>query len=132
MTVAYVLTALGALVVLLTRLLLRRSNAGWPLPVHTGAGTVAVVLWLVFLVAPEGSALGGSLVGVIALAFWWLTTVAGLTLLARWLPRGSRGRRVADPHPEASTGRPWLSALGHLGMLAGVVWLTWAYAVNAV
>ncbi|MDH2415010.1 hypothetical protein [Nocardioides sp. CER19] len=132
--VAYVLTALGALAVLLTRLRLRRSHAGWPLAVHTAAGTIAVVLWLLFLVFPEDSFLGGALVGVIALAFWWMMTATGLMLLFRWLPSRSRGKRAADTVDAADTwtGSPWLSVLAHVGTLLGVLWLTWAYAFSLV
>lgn len=132
--VAYVLTALGALAVLLTRVRLRHSHTGWPLAMHTGAGTIAVVLWLLFLVFPSDTFLGGSLLGVIALAFWWITTAAGLTLLTRWMPSRSRGKRAADTVDAADswTGSPWLSVLAHVGMLLGVAWFTWAYATTAV
>jgi hypothetical protein len=134
MTAAYVLTALGALAILLTRLRLRRSHAGWPLAVHTGAGVIAVVLWTLFLAFPDDSTLGDSLTGVIALAFWWLVVVCGIMLLARWLPSRSRGKRAADTSAAADTwtGTPWLSALAHLGMLVGVAWFTWAYAISLV
>lgn len=134
MIVAYVLTALGALAVLLTRLRLRRSHAGWPLTAHTGAGAVAIVLWLLFLAFPDDSVLGGALVGVIALAFWWIVTVSGLILLARWLPSRSRGKRAADTVAAADTwtGSPWLSMLAHIGMLLGVCWFTWAYAFSVI
>ncbi|GAB7005109.1 hypothetical protein JCM18899A_25820 [Nocardioides sp. AN3] len=132
--VAYVLTALGALAVLLTRLRLRHSHAGWPLAVHTVAGVVAVVLWLLFLVFPNDSFFGGSLMGVIALAFWWVVTATGLILLARWMPSRSRGKRAATTVSAADswTGSPWLSMLAHLGMLLGVSWFTWAYATSAI
>jgi hypothetical protein len=132
--VAYVLTALGALAVLLTRLRLRHSHAGWPLSAHTSAGVVAVVLWLVFLIFPDDSALGGALLGVIALAFWWIVTATGLMLLVRWLPSRSRGKRAADTVDAADTwtGSPWLSVLAHVGMLLGVSWFTWAYAFSVV
>jgi hypothetical protein len=132
--VAYVLTALGALAVVLTRLRLRRSHAGFPLAAHTVAGTIAVVLWLVFLLAPSDTFLGGALLGVIALAFWWMMTAAGLTLLVRWLPSRSRGKRAAATVDAADswTGTPWLSALAHIGTLLGVSWFTWAYAFSIV
>jgi hypothetical protein len=132
--VAYVLTALGALAVLLTRLRLRNSHAGWPLAVHTGAGVIAVVLWLLFLVFPDDSFLGGALVGVIALAFWWIVTAAGLMLLVRWLPSRSRGKRAADTVDAADswTGTPWLSVLAHVGLLVGTLVFTYAYLTSAV
>ena len=133
--VAYVLTALGALAVVLTRLRLRHSHGGWPLAVHTGAGAVAVVLWLVFLVSDSflGAAARNGL-GVIALAFWWAMTAAGLMLLVRWLPSRSRGKRAATTVSAADswTGTPWLSVLAHVGTLLGVLWFTWAYAFSLV
>src|SRR6478752_1422781 len=134
MIVAYILTFLGALAVVLTRLRLRDSHAGWPLAAHTAAGTVAVVLWLLFLIFPSDSFLGGSLVGVIALAFWWATTATGLMLLVRWLPSRSRGKRAADTVAAADswTESPWLSVLAHVGMLLGVSWFTWAYAISLI
>ena len=134
MIVAYVLTFLGALAVVLTRLRLRDSHAGWPLAAHTGAGAVAVVLWLLFLIFPDDSFLGGALVGVIALAFWWIVVAAGLMLLARWMPSRSRGKRAADTVDAADswTGTPWLSALAHVGMLVGVCWFTYAYAFSVI
>ena len=64
--VVYVLTALAAVVVVLTRVRLGRADGAarrldvgrrW-LAVHTGAGALALVLWLVFLVAPADSARG--------------------------------------------------------------------------
>jgi len=134
MIVAYVLTALGALAVLLTRLRLRRTHAGWPLLAHTSAGVVAIVLWLLFLAFPDDSALGGALVGVIALAFWWIVTLSGLILLSRWVPSRGRGKRAAYTVPAADTwtGSPWLSVLAHVGMLLGVCWFTWAYAFSVI
>jgi hypothetical protein len=132
--VAYVLTALGALAVLLTRLRLRHSHAGWPLAAHTVTGVIAIVLWLLFLIFPDDSFLGGALVGVIALAFWWMMTASGLMLLFRWMPSRSRGKRAADTVDAADswTGTPWLSALAHVGTLLGVLWFTWAYAFSLI
>jgi cobalamin synthase len=135
--VAYVLTALGALAVLLTRIRLRRSHAGWPLTVHTIAGAIAVVLWLLFLISHDGSLLGKTprnVVGVIALAFWWMVVATGLMLLVRWLPSRSRGKRAATTVDAADswTGTPWLSVLAHVGMLLGVMWFTWAYAFSVI
>lgn len=135
--VAYVLTALGALVILLTHLRLRRTHAGWPLLAHSAAGVVAVVLWLVFLLGHGNDLLGETarnLVGVVALAFWWIVAVTGLMLLGRWLPSRSRGKRAATTVDAADswTGTPWLSVLAHIGTLLGVAWFTWAYAISAI
>jgi cobalamin synthase len=96
---------------------------------------VAVVLWLVFL--SSGSVLGvgaRNALGVLALAFWWAMTAAGIMLLARWLPSRRRGKRAASTVDAADswTGTPWLSTLAHLGTLLGVAWFTWAYAFSLV
>jgi cobalamin synthase len=135
--VAYVLTALGALGIVLTRLRLRSSHSGWPLMVHTAAGVVAVVLWVLFLVSHGGWLLGETsrnLVGVVALAFWWIVVATGLMLLGRWMPSRSRGKRAATTIDAADswTGTPWLSVLAHVGTLFGVAWFTWAYAISAI
>ncbi|SFB77282.1 hypothetical protein SAMN04487968_101443 [Nocardioides terrae] len=135
--VAYVLTALGVLAVVLTRFRLRSTHIGWPLTVHTVAGTIAIVLWLAFLVFSDDSFVGEgrrNALGVIALAFWWMMTVAGLMLLVRWLPSRSRGKRAADTVDAADswTGTPGLSVLAHVGTLLGVAWMTWAYAFSMV
>jgi len=118
--VVYVLTALAAVVVVLTRLrLIKDSAAGRHqvghgiLNVHTFCGVLALVGWGVYLV------------GVAALAFWWLTTFAGLLILLRWLP--SRGRHATGARDDTWSEGPGLSVLGHVGMLAGVLVFTWYY-----
>ena len=131
--VVYVLTALAAVVVVLTRVRLGRADGAarridvgrrW-LAVHTGAGALALVLWLVFLVAPGDTALGGSLLGVVALGLWWVVSLVGLLILARWLP--SKGKHAqAGTEDTWSTG-PGLSVLAHGGMVVGVAVFTWAY-----
>ena len=61
---------------------------------HTVAGVLALVVWVVFLVAPEDSPVGSSTVGIIALGLCWIVTVAGLLILVRWLP--SHGKHASD------------------------------------
>ncbi|CUR56307.1 conserved membrane hypothetical protein [metagenome] len=138
--VVYVLTALAALVVVLTRLRLARDEAAGTFRVghglvnlHTVTGIVGLAVWVVFLVADEESAAGSSLVGIIGLFFWWVTALLGLMVLMRWLP--TRGRH-ADDRPGRSwstwiTG-PGFSLLAHLGVLLGVGVATWAYLTQAV
>lgn len=137
--VVYVLTGLGAVVVALTRLRLGGSHQGgarrvdvgstWLL-LHTVLGALALVVWLVFLIAPEESVPGDPLVGIVALGLWWAVAVAGLMILVRWLP--SKGRHaVAAAEDEWSSG-PGLSLLAHLGMVVGVGVFTWAYLTGAV
>jgi hypothetical protein len=136
--IVYVLTALAAVVVVLTRLRLgghaagagRLSTARSLVSVHTVAGVLALVTWLVFLIAPDDSVLGGNAFGIVALAFWWVVVVAGLLILVRWLP--TRGKHASDGQEDTWSDGPGLSLLGHVGMLVGVIVFTWAYVTSAV
>jgi hypothetical protein len=56
------------------------------------------------------------------LAGWWLLTVIGLLLLARWLP--SAGKHSEDAQSDAWGSSAGLSVLGHVGMLLGVGYFT--------
>ena len=124
--VVYVLTALAAVVVVLTRVrLAKEAVAGQHqvglgiLNVHTVCGVLALVGWIVYLVGAD------DLVGIVALAFWWLATFAGLLILLRWLP--SRGRHATGARDDSWSEGPGLSVLAHVGMLAGVLVFTWFY-----
>jgi hypothetical protein len=136
--IVYVLTVLAAVVIVLTRLRLGRESGGAGrlqvgtglLNLHTVAGVVALVVWVVFLVAPENSTLGGATVGIIALAFWWVVVLAGLLILVRWLP--SRGKHASQGRQDSWSDGPGLSILAHVGMLVGVLVFTWAYLTSAV
>jgi hypothetical protein len=136
--VVYVLTALAAVVVVLTRLRLREEGGGAGchdigtglLNVHTLFGVLALGTWLVFLVAPGDSAAGGALIGVIALGLWWVTVLAGLLLLVRWLP--SRGRHASGGVEDSWSEGPGLSILAHVGLLVGVLVFSYAYLTAAV
>lgn len=133
--VAYVLTGLAALVIVLTRLRLAQTHPGPLLDVHTGVGLVGVIVWTVFLVAPDEPERIWSLVGVIGLGCWWVVGIAGLFVLVRWMPPRSRGKRAARstrPAADSWSRGPWLSLLAHLGMFAGVGFFTWAYVTGAV
>ncbi|WP_193608899.1 hypothetical protein [Nocardioides lijunqiniae] len=137
--IVYVLTALAALVVVLTRLRLGRGEGGAGrvyvgralLTLHTVSGGLALVVWLVFLlggdVVSEGTE---NLIGIAALALWWLVALAGLLILVRWLP--SRGRHSADGTQDTWSDGPGLSVLAHVGMAAGVAVFTWAYLSSVV
>lgn len=137
--IVYVLTALAALVLVLTRLRLGRDEGGAGrvylgpslLNVHTGVGTGALVLWLVFLgVGGEFSDDTEAILGIVALALWWIVVVAGLLILVRWLP--TRGRHASSGTTDTWSEGPGLSVLAHVGMLVGVSVFTWAYLINAV
>ena len=118
--IVYILTALAAVVVVLTRLRLGKSEGGAGrvnvgtalLNVHTFAGVLALALWVTYLLASEDAPLGGELAGIIALALWWVVTVAGLLILVRWLPshgrhadQGRRGHLVRGPRPLGARAR---------------------------
>lgn len=135
--VVYVLTALAGVVVVLTRLRLRdeegagRHKVGTGLlNVHTVVGVLALVTWVVFLVAPDDSVAGGALVGIVALGLWWVVVICGLLLLVRWIP--SRGRHASGAIEDTWSEGPGLSVLAHVGLLVGVLIFTWAYLTAAV
>ena len=136
--VVYVLTALAAVVVVLTRVRLGRARVAGSLlvgrrllDVHTVAGALALVVWTVFLVAGDDTVLGGPTAGIIGIGLWWIVSLAGLGILLRWMP--ARGRHAASGEPGDSWSRgPWLSVLAHVGMLLGVGYFTWAYVTQVV
>lgn len=134
----YVLTALAAVVVVLTRLRLGRDTGGAGrlqvgralLNVHTVVGALALATWVVFLVADEESTLGSETVGIVSLTLWWVLVVTGLLILVRWLP--SRGKHASEGRQDSWSDGPGLSVLAHVGMLVGVAVFTWAYLTAAV
>lgn len=135
--VIYLLTALAAVAIVLTRLRLNGEGAAGRFSIsrrlplaHFGAGVVALVLWVGVLVAPEDSLLGGPLFGILAIAFWWVTAICGLLILARWLP--AKGRHVPEAAGDSWSDGPGLSLLAHLGMVVGVLVFTYAYLTAAV
>ncbi len=136
--IVYVLTALAAVVVVLTRLRLGRSEGGAGrvnvgtalLNVHTFGGVLALAVWVTYLVSSEDAALGGELAGIIALALWWVVTLAGLLILVRWLP--TRGRHATKAVEDTWSEGPGLSVLAHVGLLVGVLVFTYAYANSHV
>jgi hypothetical protein len=135
--VIYVLTALSAVVVVLTRLRMRGGQGAGRfhvgnrlLDVHTVCGVLALVVWTVFLIAPEDSPVGTSTFGIIGLGLFWVVTLAGLLILVRWLP--SHGKHASEGRQDTWSEGPGLSVLAHVGMLVGVVLFTFAYLTNAV
>ena len=136
--IVYVLTGLAAVVVLLTRVRLGgdrgagRVSVGRALvDVHTVAGVLALAGWVTFLAGQrwltDDSA---AVVGIAALACWWVVVVAGLLVLMRWLP--SRGRHATSGRQDTWSEGPGLSVLAHVGMLVGVTVFTWAYLTAQV
>ncbi|HEX6515795.1 MAG TPA: hypothetical protein VF049_09470 [Nocardioidaceae bacterium] len=122
--ITIVLTVLAAVVVVLTRVRLSRDDeAAGQLSIphgvvntHTGAGSVAILVWAGFLVT------GMDLLGWVGLLFWWVTVVAGLLILLRWLP--AKGRHSSGPVADTWSEGPGLSVLAHVGLLVGVVIFT--------
>jgi hypothetical protein len=135
--VIYVLTALSAVVVVLTRLRMRGGQGAGRfhvgnrlLDVHTVTGVLALVVWTVFLIAPEDSPMGSATIGIIGLGLFWVVTITGLLILVRWLP--SHGKHASEGNQDTWSEGPGLSVLAHVGMLIGVIVFTFAYLTSAV
>ena len=130
--VLWMLTALAAVVVLLTRMRLSANNrqpghAQIPATIldsHTVLGVVALVIWIYYLTSPSG------FVGAIALLMWWVEVAVGVLILARWLP--GAGRHAADPVDDSWAQGPSLSILGHVGLLLGVIFFTFCVIAGKV
>ena len=129
--VAFVLTALAAVVVVLTRVRMasREEQAARRVAiprvlvnVHTLFGVLALGLWGTFIIAKVDNVYGYA-----GLACWWVTTVAGLLILMRWVP--ARGRHAAGPAIDSWGEGPGLSILGHVGLFVGSV--VWTYLLLA-
>ncbi len=115
-----VLTVLAAVVVVLTRVRLagdsgsagRLSIPASVLNTHTFAGGLALLGWVAFLLT------GTRLLGAVSLVLWWLAVLAGLLILARWMP--AKGRHSSGPTADTWGEGPGLSVLAHVGLLVGV------------
>lgn len=125
--IAFVLTALGAVVIVLTRVRMTSGEeeaAGRiDIPhsfvnVHTIFGVLALGLWGTFLFADVDTVFGYA-----GLACWWITTFAGLLILTRWLP--AHGRHASGPASDSWGEGPGLSVLAHVGMLVGSIVFTY-------
>lgn len=124
-TLTWMLTALAAVVVLLTRsrLVATEHQSGvtaTPHPflnTHTVVGVLAIAAWAWWLAG------GPHAIGIVALVLWWVLTAVGLIVLARWLP--SHGQHSGEAANDNWAEGPWLSLLGHVGMLLGVCYFTW-------
>lgn len=128
--VVWVLSALACVVVVLTRVRLGAAESGGKktsrlaLTLHTVTGAVAAVLWVTYLVT------GQAVVGFVGLVLWWVTVLAGLALLMRWMP--ARGRHASTDEEDDWARGPGLSALAHVGLLLGVLVFTFAFATSAL
>lgn len=133
----YVLTFVAALIVLLTRLRWRQEKVAGKATVssrwalwHTVCGALGFVIWMIFLIAPGDTVLGGAAMGIFGLGFWWLVVIFGLIILTRWLP--SRGRHAGDGAQDGWSAGPWLSLSAHGGMVIIAIVMTWAYLMQKV
>ncbi len=130
--VLWMLTALGAVVVLLTRMRLsanaRQSGhaqiSAAVLNAHTVLGVAALAVWVYYLTSPSDS------VGLVSIGLWWLEVVAGILILLRWVPGG--GRHAAPSVDDSWATGPSLSILGHVGMLLGVAFFTYCVLTGKV
>lgn len=129
--IAFVLTALAAVVVVLTRVRMASGDehaAGrLDIPsslvnVHTIFGVLALGLWGTFLLADVDTIIGWA-----GVACWWVTTIAGLLILMRWIP--AHGRHASGPASDSWGEGPGLSVLGHVGLLVGSI--IWTYLLIA-
>jgi hypothetical protein len=127
--ITWFLTALGAVVVLLTRVRLGGDSASETprssgvasfssalLRVHTTVGVLTLLVWIVALVTTRKEVALAALIG------WWLLAIVGLLLLARWLPSASK--HAKDKATDAWGSGAGLSLLGHVGMVVGVSYFT--------
>jgi hypothetical protein len=126
--VTWFLTALGAVVVLLTRVRLggdaddtHRSSgvasfSAAFVKIHTFVGVLTLIAWIVAMVT------GRKEIAIGALGGWYLLSLVGLLLLARWLPSASK--HAKDKATDAWGSGAGLSLLGHLGMVVGSAYFT--------
>jgi hypothetical protein len=119
-TITYVLTALGGVVIVLTRVRLGRADQGAGrlsipgtlLNAHTGSGLIGGAGWVAALVVKNDT------LAYAGLALLWVTVVCGLLILMRWMP--AHGRHSSGPVADSWGEGPGLSILAHVGVLVGV------------
>ncbi len=135
--IAYILTALGLVVVVLTRIRLRKDTVAGRtqvpamlVNVHSVLGLLGLGLWTAYLASPEDSALGSSNVGLAGLACLWVVALCGLLILMRWLP--TRGKHVSTTAGDNWSDGPGLSVLAHVGMFVGICVETIAFMLGSI
>jgi hypothetical protein len=130
--ILWMLTALAAVVVLLTRMRLsavdhQAGHAQIPksiLNAHTVMGVVALGVWVYYLNTPS------DLIGLVALAAWWIEAFIGVLILARWMP--GHGRHAAPATDDSWAQGPSLSILGHVGLVLGVAFFTYCVVTGRI
>jgi hypothetical protein len=125
------LTALAAVVVLLTRMRLsaeeQAGHAQIPMSIlnaHTVIGVLALAVWVYYLNSPS------DLLGLGALSAWWVEALIGVLILARWVP--GQGRHAAPATDDSWAQGPSLSILGHVGMVVGVAFFTFCVLTGRI
>ncbi len=124
--VLWMLTALAAVVVLLTHMRMsstavQSGHARIPQAIitsHTVVGVLALAVWIGFLSSANQR------VGYGGLLLWWIEVVLGVAILSRWLP--GAGRHTSEATDDTWADGPGLSLLGHVGLLLGACFFTWA------
>ena len=130
--VLWMLTALAAVVVLLTRMRLSATGRqpghaqipGTILNAHTVLGVAALAVWIFYLTSPS------DVLGIVALVVWWFEVIVGILILARWLP--GAGRHAAPAVDDSCAEGPYLSILGHVGLLLGVIFFTYCVLAGKI
>jgi hypothetical protein len=129
--VLWMLTALAAVVVLLTRMRLsadqQAGHAQIPMSIvnaHTVIGVVALGVWVYYLNSPS------DLLGLGALCAWWVEAIIGVLILARWVPGG--GGHAAPATDDSWAQGPSLSILGHVGLVLGVAFFTFCVVTGRI
>lgn len=126
------LTALAAVVILLTRMRLsatRRQSGhaqvpGTILNMHVVVGVTALTVWIYYLTSPSDT------LGLVSVGLWWLEVIVGILILLRWLP--GAGRHAAPSVDDSWAQGPSLSILGHVGMLLGVAFITYCVLTGKI
>lgn len=132
--VLWMLTALAAVVVLLTWMRMKASATRtghaaipqWIVTGHTLFGVLAIGVWSFYLTSPS------SRLGLVSVALWWIEVLLGLLILMRWLPGSSGGSHAEDAQDDSWADGPALSILGHVGMFLGVGFFTFVVLTDRV
>lgn len=130
--VLWMLLALAAVVVLLTRLRLHANEAqaghaqvsDGLVNAHTVVGVAMLAVGAYYLSSPADT------LGVLAVVVWSLEALLGLLILARWLP--ASGRHAAEATDDSWARGPFLSLLGHVGMVLGLAFFSYCVLAGQI
>ena len=131
---AWILVALGVLVLVLTPLRLRRSKgeqgmtdfSGWVLNVHSI--TLVVGLGLIALrLLDVHTSTDATWLAIICMV---IASLIGLSFLGRWRRSGSRHAEAF--HGDSWTRGPGLSQIAHIGTALGTIALAWMLLADKI